>query len=1184
MKKPKFVFTDKDRPLLKKILLMMKLIVALLTINLVSLQAVTFSQSKKLSLNLENVSIKEVFSTIEEQSNYRFLYNEKSIENQFVSISSQNGSIDHILAEVLSNTGSSYRMLEDNLIVITPEKLAAKQEITVAGKVTDASGTPLPGVNVIEKNTQNGAITDVDGNFTIIVEGEQSVLVFSSVGYLAEEVEVGTRTSIEIALVEDIQQLDEVVVVGYGTVKKSDLTGSVVSVGQRELEQGTVIDPLEAMQGRAAGVDITSSARPGEIGTIRIRGERSISDPNTPPTAANDPLFVVDGIPMAVTTRRLNTEPDYEGGSVSYEDLTHNPVSDLNPNDIESIEILKDASATAIYGSRAANGVVLITTKRGKAGKTRITYDASVTFEKFDDKLEMFGAADQIEANREVMRSTGAYRYPYADPASDYLMLLRPKDYESFESVMLGYEWENPGVITDAWNQSDRSLLVPVMRETTQEERDMGWPDQVPVYNPANVRETDWLSYATQTGITQNHQIGASMGSEKMKSYISFGYLDQDGVEKGQSYTRYSALISLDLDLNKRIRIGGSLNGMVANQEFGINTVNLARGLLPFTTPYDTAGNFNWLPGNDPFLVNFIRDIDNERNNRKSYHMRGSFYGEVDILKGLKYRVNFGPDFRLYRNGRFQSAETTARWGSSSYAKYFQDQTFNWTLENLLYYDKTIGDMHSIGITLLQSAEQYTYEYSHVSAQDLPYDEQLWYDLRSNREGQALDYGSSYEEQTRQSYMARLNYGLMNKYLLTVSGRWDGASVLAPGNKWQFFPSVAVAWKLHEESFMKNLSAITVSKIRVGWGITGNSLIPPYQASGSISNLNYAFGDQPAIGYKIETPPNAELNWERTAQLNIGYDFGFLRNRISGSLDIYNANTYDLLMARTIPVVNGAKSVYFNIGQTRNRGFEIMLSTVNVSAKNFSWRTDISFSRNINEIVELYSGKNDDIANRWFIGEPISVNYGYIYDGIWGITPEDSALFTQYYGSGTYNRVGQIRIKDLDTTGGEFVFNSFDQQIRGSRYPDFISGITNYITYKGFELSFFLYARVGQTIGKAAPLLFGRYHDVAVDYWTPTNTSAKYPRPKGGLQDTYMSSLGYQKGSFLKVRNISLKYNLPKSILSKANISDFAIKLQLLNPFLFTNAVNVDPDVYTTNPNLSSNGTKSFVIGINVGF
>jgi hypothetical protein len=425
--------------------------------------------------------------------------------------------------------------------------------------------------------------------------------------------------------------------------------------------------------------------------------------------------------------------------------------------------------------------------------------------------------------------------------------------------------------------------------------------------------------------------------------------------------------------------------------------------------------------------------------------------------------------------------------------------------------------------------------------------------------------------------MIRLNYGLMNKYLLTLSGRWDGASVLAPGNKWQFFPSAALAWKIHEESFMKRQSVITISKIRLGWGITGNSLIPPYQASGSITNQNYAFGSEVASGYKIEVPPNADLNWESTTQLNLGYDFGFFKNRLSGSIDLYTANTDGLLMARTIPSVNGSNMVYFNVGKTQNRGIEIMLSTVNVSTKELSWRTDFTFSRNVNEIIELYNGKNDDLANRWFIGEPISVNYGYVYDAIWGTTAEDTALFRQYYGDGTYNRVGQIRIKDLDTTGGEYVFNSFDQEIRGSQYPDFIAGMTNYITWKGFELSFFLYARVGHTIGKATPLLFGRYHDVAVDYWTPYNTTAIYPRPGSGNADTYMSSLGYQKGSFLTVRNIALKYSVPQKILSKIGISDFAIKLEMLHPFIFTNAVN-------TNPDLGNNPIKSYVIGLNVGF
>lgn len=1165
MKKPTIYRMGRRKTCLKKILITMKLILTFLLINLVSANAVIFPQDKKLNLKFENVSMKEIFSAIEEQTNYRFLYNEKLIENHAVSIDLKNSSIDNILLKVLFNTGNTYRLLDNNLIVIAPENIIEKQQIIVKGTITDRTGSPLPGVNIVEKGTTNGTVSDISGNYSIPVNNQDAVLVISFLGYTTQEVNIGGQTNINITMDEQLVDLDEVVVVGYGTVKKSDITGSVASIGTKDIEQGRVFNPLEAMQGRAAGVDITSNSRPGEVGTIRIRGERSIGIPGQP-TAANDPLFVVDGIPMAVTSRRLNTEPTGTAGFTIYEDLSYNPISDINPNDIESIEVLKDASATAIYGSRAANGVVLITTKRGKTGKTKITYDASLTFDKLDDRVELFGAADQFEVAREVGRKSRTYATPYADPANDW-RLIGNKDYESWQSIAMGYEWV------------DEAARIPVMRPTTAEEEALWGVNEVPVYNAGNVRENDWMKEAVQTGITQNHQIGASAGTEKINSYFSFGYLDQQGIEKGQSYKRYSALISIDMQLTERIKLGGSLNGIMGNQEFGINTVDLARGMLPFAVPYDTAGNFEWLPGGESTIVNFMKDIENVRNNRKSYRMRGSFFGEVNILKGLKYRINFGPEFRQFRNGSFQSAETSTRWGSSSYARYFQDQSFNWTLENLLYYNKTFG-VHAIDLTLLQSAEQYTYEYSHVSAEDLTYNEQLWYDLGSARTGVAKDYGSNYEAQSRESFMARVNYGLMDKYLLTVSGRYDGASVLAEGNKWQFFPAVAVAWKLQEEQFIKNISVISESKIRIGWGITGNSVIPPYQATGSIQNQNYTFGPTVATGYKIASPSNAELNWERTAQFNIGYDFGFFSNRLRGSIDVYNANTYDLLMDRTIPVVNGSNHVYFNIGKVRNNGIEIMLSTVNVSTNDFSWRTDFTFSRNKNQIVELYNGKNDDIANRWFIGEPINVNYGYLYDGIWQNTSADSALYRQYFGNGAYNAAGSIRIKDIDTTGGEHVYNSFDQTIRGSGYPDFISGITNYIRYKGIEFSFFLYARVGQTIGKGTPSLYGRYHDLAVDYWTPTNTAAEYPRPQSGFSDTYMSSLGYQKGSFLKVRNITLKYELPRVIISKAKLSNLSVRVQLLNPFLFTKAVNTDPD-YTVAGN---NPAKSFVVGINVGF
>lgn len=1169
MKKPKLINTDKDYSYLKKTILTMKLTVTFFLINFLSLQAVTFPQTKKLSLSLENVSVKEVFSTIEAQTNYRFLYNERSIENHFVSIKSDNGTIDNVLAEVLSNTGSSYRMLDNNLIVITPNSLLKKQEIPITGRITDASGMALPGVNIVEKGTTNGAITDIDGKYTISVASEQSVIVFSFIGYLSEEVAVGSKSNIDMILVEDIQRLDEVVVVGYGTVKKSDLTGSVVSVGAKEIEQGTVTNTLQAMQGRAAGVDITSNNRPGEMGTIRIRGERSIPSAKLP-TTANDPLYVVDGIPMAVSVRRLNTESRNVAGFTIYENYLHNPISDINPNDIQSIEILKDASATAIYGSRGANGVIIITTKRGQSGQAKITYDGSVTFDRMDDRVKMFDAAGQFEAMREGWRhqqAGGVYNTPYPNPASDF-MIIGNKDANSWESIAMGYEWV------------DKAARIPVMRATTPEEQALWGVSEVPVYNPANLRNTDWTGMAIGTGVTHNHQVGASAGTDKVKSYFSFGYLDQEGIEKGQSYTRYSALISLDLEVNKRIKLGGSLNGVYADQDFGPNTYNLARGMLPFAVPYDAEGNFQWLPGNEATMVNFLKDVNNVINNRQSYHMRGSFFGEIDLVKGLKYRVNFGPDYRHYRNGTFQSAESSARYGGASptsYARYLQNYVFNWTLDNLLYYNTALADIHDIGITLLQSAEKNIYEDSHISAEDLPYDDQLWYDLKSARNGTARDWGSKYESQQRVSYMARLNYNLMNKYLLTVSGRRDGASVLASGHKWAFFPSLALAWKIHEESFLKNINEVTEAKIRLGWGVSGNSLLPPYMAMGSLKPFNYAWGATSASGWKIDYPPNDGLGWEHTAQYNIGFDFGLFANRLRGSLDLYDARTSDLIMERTILDLNGASSVFFNVGKTHNKGIEIMISTVNISKSDFSWKTDFTFARNINEIVELYNGKNDDIANRWFIGQPINVNYGYLYDGIWQDTPEDNAKRAVY---GTlYRYPGTIRVKDIDTITTQNKIDEFDRVIRGTPYPDFIAGMTNYITYKGFELSFFLYARVGHTIGRAIPLLYGRYPDIECDYWTPTNTGAMYPRPNyaSGITDAFMSTLDYQKGSFVKVRNISLSYSLPVSLLSKVQVSNLALNVQLLNPFLFTKAVNTDPD-------MGNNATKSFVIGIKAGF
>jgi TonB-linked SusC/RagA family outer membrane protein len=1147
----------------------MRLTIFLLILSLSNLMAEpSYAQLTELTLELKSATVEDVLLEIEKTSGFYFLYNNKLIDvTRVVNVSYKNEKIANILENLFPDGDVEFTIKDKQIILSSKnyDKLYSygglvQQNQTIKGRITDETGMPVIGVNIVEKGTVNGTISDAGGNYSITISAPEAVLEISFVGYLKQEVTVSANTTVNITLKEDITALDEVVVVGYGTVKKSDVTGALASVGTKEIQQQmNMQNPLQVMQGRVAGVDITTNNRPGEIGTIRVRGERSLA-------AGNEPLYVVDGIPLAVSTYRLNTDPQSIAGRLVYEDFAYNPIADLNPNDIESIEILKDASATAIYGSRGANGVILITTKKGQPGKAKISYEGSLTFDKMDDRVKMFDAAGQFEMMREAWRHPQSKKYstPYPNPEDDY-KIIGAKDPFSWESIAMGYEWE------------DKENMIPKMRTTTAEEKALWGADEVPVYNPENVRNTDWMSMAVQTGITQNHQVGASAGTDKLKAYCSFGYLDQKGIQKAQSYERFNALVSVDMQLNKWLRFGGLLNGVFGEQQYGPNTYDMARGMLPFAVPYDTADNFIWLPGGETTIVNFIKDIDNVINDRKSIHIRGSFYAEIDLFKGLKYRVNFGPDYRQYRNGTFLGSETTNNFGGPSSARYYQNQAFNWTLENLLYYNANIADIHNIGITLLLSAEDSRSEYSHLSAENLPYDEQLWYDLGSARTGVAKDYGSNFRSIQRQSYMARLNYSLLNRYLFTFSGRWDGASVLSPENRWHFFPSAALAWKIQEESFLKQINQISEAKIRLGWGITGNPGNEPYMAAGQLKNWNYNFGSTPAIGWAIQYPPNQDLRWESTSQLNIGLDFGLFNNRVRGSVDWYTANTYDLLLWKNIPVVNGADKVLFNIGKTNNKGIELLISTVNISKNDLRWRTDFTFSRNKNKIVELYDAKNDDIANLWFIGEPIKVNYGYLYDGIWQGTPEDSAKRVAY--GSLYRYPGTIRVKDIDTTGGANKINAYDMTVRGTEYPDFIAGMTNYITYKGFELSFFIYARVGQTIGKAVPGLYGRYHDIDVEYWTPTNTNAEYPRPNfaTGITDPFMSTMAYQKGSFVKVKNISLSYSLPASLLSKVSISNLAIKVQLLNPILITKAVNTDPDA-------GNNATKSFVIGINAGF
>ncbi len=714
------------------------------------------------------------------------------------------------------------------------------------------AGEPLIGVNIRIKDFNQGTITDNNGNFVLEVPSEKSVLQFSYIGYYLLEKIAGKSSFLEISMQERVKTLDELVVVGYGAVKKSDITGSLVSVSSRQIEANPVKDITSALQGIAAGVDVGNTAtQPGAIPQIRIRGNRSIS-------AGNEPLYVLDGIPLT-------------GG-----------IAEISPGDIESMEVLKDASATAIYGSRGANGVILITSKQGVKGTSSLSYDSYLSVDTRLVKPDMMTGGEFAELVREANRAAGRYRTPYPDPHEDYYgvsTFYATKDPAGWEQIARAYEW------------LDKSNLIPKMRTTTDKEKALWGVNQVPVYNMGKVGGYNWLSQALRPGFTHNHQLSATFGSDKIRTLFSAGYLNQEGIVKTQGYERLTIRLNTSFQVNDWIKFGLQNMASLAVKENNVDMFTKMKSQLPYTVPYDSNGKFVPYPGGSGRIYNSINDPGYSFNEDRTTRYLGTFFTEIKLPLDFKFRANLGVDYKYYRNGQFYDVGATNTQGSvitQSTARYYQNQDLAFTYDNLIYYDKIVGK-HTLGLTLLQSIEGVRTEGSETRASDLPYSTQKWYNIGSTDKNAADFFGSWYSKQTRQSFMGRLNYNYKGKYLFTMSNRWDGASVLAEGHKWSGFPSSALAWKINEEEFLKNARFINNLKLRVGYGLTGNSAINPYQTGGTLVRTVYVFGETAASGYGFGSlgsnqgsMSNKKLGWEKTAQYNLGTDFSFLKNRISG--------------------------------------------------------------------------------------------------------------------------------------------------------------------------------------------------------------------------------------------------------------------------------------------------------------
>ncbi len=1038
------------------------------------------------------------------------------------------------------------------MALMTVASTVAFAQGKVSGTVVDATGEPVIGASVIVKGTSTGTITDFDGKFTIPSVSSKASLVISYVGYTSQTVAVDGKNQINVTLQEDRQLLDEVVVVGYGTQKKSDVTGAMVSVDSEKLNARPVNNAIEALQGKAAGVDITTNERPGQLGSIRIRGQRSI-------TADNAPLYVVDGVPL----------------------MSASAIETLNPRDIETIDILKDASATAIYGSRGANGVILVTTKQGKGGKMTVDYTGTLTVSNIVDRSPSMSAADMIQFRRWAAYNQDREQFAHPDSptmANDEKLFDTPEDNHT--------SWNN---IKQGWTGSS--------------------------WDPSRVTNTDWTDFVTQTAVSHEHTLAVSGGTDKMNAYGSFGYLTNKGTQKGQWYNRYTGKVSVNINPTKWFSMQASINGSWQEQDYGMSTLQGRSGSVPdaiygtakqiynFAVPYDEEGNVVTHPGGETTIYSIMDEWNHSQQKSQTFRALGNFsatinFGEIlKPLEGLRYKINFGPDFRHWREGvyidGFSSHKIDQKGNEGvNYSRLQNRRDFSWTLDNMIMFDRTFAEKHKVGVTLLQTASKWNVENSSIKAEGLDKDSYLWNAMGTvdvTNKDNKVAIGSGIEDRQLESYMIRLNYGFNERYLLTVSGRWDGASQLADGHKWDFFPSAALAWRIGEENFIKSVDWVSNLKLRLGVGVTGNSAVAPYNSKGAISGIYLPFnGMDNVLGFTTNelyygtnnALSNPNLGWEKTTQWNLGIDYGFLNSRIFGSIDLYWSRTNDLIMSTTIPTLTGFPTTLSNIGKTKNHGIEFTLNAIPVQTKDFQWETDFNIAYQKDEIEELAYGKNDMVDNGWFIGESIAVYYGYETDGLW--QESDAAEMAKWNENGYKFRPGMV--KPVDQNGDYKMTQNDDRVILGRKNPTTTMGWTNNFSWKGIELGIQMFGRMGYMFNTGGEAETAHANQREIDYWTPDNTGAEYQMPilaqaTSGSQDQFSGNLGMKKASFIKVRNISLGYSLPKSILRSATLSHAKIYAQIINPFSLKQSVNgFDLDTGRTYFN------RSFVFGLEIGF
>jgi len=1160
---------------LKKFSQVMKISSVLLLMSILNVAATElYSQTTRLSLNIQQATLSEVIDQIENQTEFLFFYSNDDIDrNMKVNVEANNQRLEDVLNHVLSNTNVMYAIKDRHVLLISKKDvvgMAALQGITITGTVTGSYNERLPGVNVVLKGTQQGTVTDANGVYSITVPNTNAVLLFSFVGFNTYEIPVGDRQVIDVMLSEDAQSLEEVVVIGYGIQRKSDITGSVVSVKGSELNTLPTMRPDAALQGRAAGVMIQNTdGAPGGNVYIRIRGGNSIS-------GGNSALVVVDGL---------------QGVDITL----------INPNDIASLEVLKDASATAIYGARGANGVILITTKRGATGKPIFTYDYSLGFQQLNKKLDIMSAAE------------------YA------------RDRNAYKATL---------------DERESAQITPILPFTDADIR---------IFERGDPKDcTDWQDALFRTGLTHKHQLTMSGGSDKFKYFISGGYMDQTGILVNTNYQRYNMRSNLDVEFTHWLSAGINVNLMKAagnvppvgeGTRYGDvmgQVINTLPRFDPCTPIYDENGNYNFkaLQGRVPNSGAYA-EVDiwspmatamESYNLRNQYRQEANAYLDFKIIDGLTLRISgaasiSNEDVERYQSMKTQPGSGTGGLGNSNFStnQYYQNS-------NILTYSKIFGN-HRLSLTGVAEQQLSLYKDLAVEARGFGSDDT---GIRNLASASTINSRTnSYSKRALNSWLGRVNYSFKDRYMLTASVRADGSSVFGADNKWSYFPSVAAAWNIAEEDFLKSVELISLLKIRATWGQTGNQATSPFQTLATVSSQSdwmypYLGTGSRQVGYRMGRPANPGLKWETTAQTNLGIDLGFFQQRLTLSVDLYKKTTTDLLLDKQMPTFTGFTSALYNVGSVENKGIEITAIATPVITRDFRWTTDFNISMNRDKVLKLAddlpmliatnTGGGYNFSGAGFnlkqlrVGEPLEQMYGWVCLGTWGAHEEAEAL--------SYNLLpGDAKFLDVLRRDHpeEAIRNNLTQavdgeQVIGNANPKFYFGWNNQISYKIFNLQFLIQGSYGNDIfngtrirledsslGGTSGNLRNRWTINNQNTYVPAYTSDYYRAVEKGVRASTSkmrpsdnrSSRWIEDGSYIRLKYITLSVNVPQSAINSWPIDKLLFYVSATNLMTITNYSGYDPEVSSFNArgtgglgiDMSNYPTaRVYTLGINLTF